>query len=146
MNMLSAPTIISQPTPFRLPLHSHYLHLSPCILTSQSPLLPAVHSHLSSLCPFRQRQIRWRPAHRKAVSKTVPDLKLAAGSEDEAGTWKVSSPVSHALRPKGQHFKRDDPQTSLQRMPDFHWLSCCGLQELPPPPKCIRIPIYGCLS
>lgn len=51
--MLSAPTIIS------LPPHAHYLHLSPCVLTSRSPLLPAVHSHLSSLCPFRQRLIRW---------------------------------------------------------------------------------------
>lgn len=46
----------------------------------------------------------------------------------------MSGAVSHALRPEGQHFKRDDPQTSLQMKPNFHWPNCCGLQEPPPPP------------
>lgn len=145
MNMVGAQTIISHSAIF-LPLHSHYLRFSFCICTTQSP--PFLHPRsLSSLSPFRQRQIRWRATHHGAVPvKTTYDLELAARSGDEVGTWKVSGGVSHALHPKGQHFKQKDPRTSLQRKPDFHWVICCELQELLPPPKCIRISTHGCLS
>ena len=124
--------------PFPLSSSSFSLSLSAfhfLLLHLPATSIPLHSLFLSSLHLFRQRQIRFETGSSRAcLSVMTRDPKLAGRSEDEVGTWKVSGAVSHALRPEGQHFKRDDPQTSLPMRPNSHFLNC-WVQEPPPPPK-----------
>lgn len=100
------------------------------LLPISSPLGPVPWLSLSSLHPFRQRQIRWGPAHCKAVSPNRPltlklTVRVRGWGSDMKGEW-CCFPCSCS---EGQHFKRDDPQTSLRMKPNFHWLNCKGIQE-----------------
>lgn len=101
--------------------------------------LPSISLHslfLSSLHPFRQRQIRWRPARRAAVSLKRPltpnwqsGLRMRLGLE----RWAVLFPMLCVWR--GSTSNRTTLGPSLQMRPNSHWPNCCGLQEPPPPPK-----------
>lgn len=66
-------------------------------------MCPIQSCSLSSLHPFRHRHIKWRLAHREAVSTIWPlTSDCQAGLEDEVRTWKVSAAAaSHALCPEG---------------------------------------------
>lgn len=82
------------------------------LLPISSPLGPVPWLSLSSLHPFRQRQIRWGLAHCKAVSPNRPltlklTVRVRGWGSDMKGEW-CCFPCSCS---EGQHFKRDDPQT-----------------------------------
>lgn len=134
MHTVNAQTIISY-SPFLF-----HLSLSLSVLLFQ-------HLHLSVPLPFL---FIHSPCHssvhsdRDRLGEDWPIARLSLRNDfwpqtgSRVGVWgwdKVSGAVSHALRPEGQHFKQDDPQTSLQMKPNFHWPNCCGLQDPPPPPK-----------
>lgn len=139
MHTLSTQTIISHPLflLLLLPPHSHYLHFSSCFFTSHSPLVSLHSLFLSSLHPFRQRQIRWRPARRAAVSPRrplTPNWQSGPRMRLRLERWAVLFPMLSVWRGSTSN------ETTLG--PLSRWgqtltgPNCCGLLlEPPPPPK-----------